>query len=206
MSAAVKTLILSLSLLTLSCMGGIGSTGDTSDDPSDDAVDLSDLQPDIAPDASPDAPDMADPPPDIPSPDLDVTPEPDGADTPGPDFPPEVSDGLDGTEGPCSVGLTGDPCATPSQCNCVPSSSRECLTTLAGYLTFPGGYCSARCTSPTECGSGAHCAEVYTGASYCLKVCTSASQCRMAEGYSCTRIPMSSDTRTYCLPSMESDG
>ncbi|MFH1435331.1 MAG: hypothetical protein ABIJ56_06410 [Pseudomonadota bacterium] len=204
MSAAIKALFLFVPLSTLSCMGGIGSTDDAPDDESADAVDIFDLQPDIAPD--PDAPDSVDLPPDIPLPDLDVTLDPDMPDGPGPDLPPDASDATDGAEGPCSVGLTGDPCATPAQCSCVPSSSRECLATISGYLTFPGGYCSARCTSPTECGSGAQCAEVVTGASTCLKVCTSASQCRMAEGYACTRIPMSSDTRTYCLPSMESDG
>ena len=201
MSAATKILLLFVSLATLSCMGGIGSSGDAAGDEASDVGDLFEAQPDLVPDTP-----EADMPPDIPPPDLDVTPEPDRADMPGPDIPPEVSDAADGSDGPCSVGLTGDPCSSPSQCNCVPSSSRECLTTISGYISFPGGYCSARCTTPTECGSGAHCAELYTGVNYCLKVCTSASQCRMAEGYTCTRIPMSSDTRTYCLPSMESDG
>ena len=202
MSTAIKTLILSFPLLTLACMGGIGSTGDSSDDESADVGDLSEAQPDLAPD-TPEPDLLPDLPPDIPPPDLDVTPEPDRENIPGPDLLPDISDAADGSDGSCTVGLTGDPCAEPDQCNCIPSDSRECLTTIGGYLSFPGGYCSARCTSPTECGSGAHCAEVYPGTSYCLKVCTSAAQCRMAEGYTCARIPMSSDTRTYCLPDME---
>jgi hypothetical protein len=60
--------------------------------------------------------------------------------------------------------------------------------------------------APADCGTGANCAEITTGTRYCLKVCSSASQCRMAEGYTCTTIPMSSDTRTYCLPNMTTDG
>jgi hypothetical protein len=149
------------------------------------------VPPDV-PDLRPD-PDATEPPPDT----TDVRPDPDATDT---------ADATDAREdGACTVGLTGDACTSASSCACVPSSARECLTTLSGYITFNGGYCSARCSSPADCGTGANCAEVTTGTSYCLKVCSSASQCRMAEGYSCTTIPMSSDTRTYCLPNVTTD-
>jgi hypothetical protein len=100
----------------------------------------------------------------------------------------------------CIVGVTGDACSSAGQCACVPSLARQCLTTLSGYVYFPGGYCSAQCTSTSECGPGANCAEITTGTRLCLKLCTSTSQCRMAEGYGCTTIPMSSDTGTYCWP------
>lgn len=105
----------------------------------------------------------------------------------------------------CIIGFTGDPCLSASHCACVPSSARECLANLSGYITFNGGYCSARCTSSSECGENAACAEITVGSRYCLKLCSSASQCRMTEGYTCQTIPMSSDTRTYCLPAAGSE-
>jgi hypothetical protein len=134
---------------------------------------------------------------DIPHPDSEIVPEliPDVVvdDITPVDPPPE--------DGAC-VGNTGDACSTAAQCACIPSSAKQCLTTVGGYITFTGGYCSAQCTSTADCGTGANCAAITTGTNYCLKVCSSASQCRMAEGYSCTTIPGSTDTRTYCLPRM----
>jgi len=162
------------------------------DQPAEDMTADDTLPPDI-PDVAPD-PDL------VPDPIIDPVPDLDVIDV-GPD---PIVDPTD--DGGCTVGVTGDPCSSATQCNCVPSSARECLTTLSGYVSFPGGYCSARCTSPADCGTGGNCAEITTGTRYCLKVCSSASQCRMAEGYTCTTIPMSSDTRTYCLPNMSSDG
>lgn len=105
----------------------------------------------------------------------------------------------------CNVGLTGDPCERAAHCTCVPGAAVECLATLSGYVSFPGGYCSARCTSAAECGPGADCAEITVGTRYCLKRCSSFSQCRMAEGYGCLTIPMSSDTQTYCLPNVSDE-
>jgi len=161
------------------------------DTPTDDLV-MDDTAPPDVPDLRPD-PDATETPPDT----TDLRPDPDATDT---------ADATDAREdGACTVGLTGDACTSASSCACVPSSARECLTTLSGYITFPGGYCSARCSSPADCGTGANCATVTTGTNYCLKVCSSASQCRMAEGYTCKTIPMSSDTRTYCLPPDGSD-
>jgi len=133
-------------------------------------------------------------------PDPDVTPEPTVDAEVRPD-PTETTDPHP-EDGACTVGLTGDPCASATQCACVPSSARQCVTSLGGYITFRGGYCSATCTAPADCGAGANCADIYSGTKVCLKTCSSASQCRMAEQYQCTTIPSSSDTRTYCLPPM----
>jgi hypothetical protein len=94
----------------------------------------------------------------------------------------------------------GAPCFPTGQCDCVPGGERECLTAIGGYIAFPGGYCSASCSSSAECGEGAACAEITTGENWCLKLCSSALQCRMEEGYSCTMIPGTSDMRKYCLP------
>jgi hypothetical protein len=103
-------------------------------------------------------------------------------------------------EEPAAGGCVGDPCSSASQCGCVPGSGRECLLDVGGYIYFRGGYCSASCSSSAECSEGAACVEITTGESWCLKLCSSSSQCRMVEGYSCTIIPVNSDTRTYCLP------
>jgi len=138
--------------------------------------------------------------------DPDVAPDPDVM--PDPDVVPDVVDVRPDTvdvvpeDGLCVVGLTGDACTSGAQCGCIPSSARECVQSVAGHITFRGGYCSARCTAPADCGANANCAEVTTGTRYCLKRCSSASQCRMSEGYQCTTIPMSSDPQTYCLPDM----
>ncbi|MFH1437260.1 MAG: hypothetical protein ABIJ56_16245 [Pseudomonadota bacterium] len=183
-----------MTLCMWSCAGGSSPTEDT---PADEVLSETDL--DDVPADTPDIPVESD----IPGPDLDVPADGDVGDPGAEDIRPEDVAAEDGS---CTVGLTGDPCSSPTACACVPSSARECLTTLSGYITFPGGYCSARCTTPADCGTGANCAEITTGTRYCLKVCSSASQCRMAEGYTCTQIPMSSDTRTYCLPQGSPDG
>jgi len=188
-------------LLFLPSCGGEGTSPEEAD--SDTQTDVTEddfggdsdlIQPDI-PDVTPDQ-DMHEQA-DTSPPDLDAISDPHF------DTLPDVPDVSD--DGACLVGLVGDPCSSASQCNCVPSSARECLTTIFGYLDFPGGYCSARCTTPAECGTGANCAEITSSTLYCLKLCSSASQCRMAEGYDCTTIPMSSDTRTYCLPPLDGE-
>lgn len=104
---------------------------------------------------------------------------------PGPDTPP-------------AGGVVGDACTVTANCTGVPGAGRLCLTDLLGYLSFNGGYCSAACTSATDCGAGGDCVDVY-GYRYCLKRCTSAGDCRTAEGYSCTTLP-GGPTGTFCLP------
>jgi hypothetical protein len=152
------------------------------------------IPPDIAPDFPRDYPFDREVPPDM-APDFP-------RDSPR-DFPRDLADVPD--DGTCVGGIVGDACFMGSQCNCVPGSARECLTDLFGFLTFPGGYCSAQCTSTAECGDGANCAELMTGAFYCLKLCSSVSQCRMSERYTCMTIPMGGDPRTYCLPQRGSE-
>ncbi|MFH1436396.1 MAG: hypothetical protein ABIJ56_11820 [Pseudomonadota bacterium] len=206
---------------------------DAQEDTTDPEPDVApDLEPDIAPDLMPDlAPDLTtDPIPDL-VPDLVPDTAEDPVPDPVPDFPfdipfdripdwipdripdwrpdrppdimPDPTDIVD--DETCFGGIVGDPCSAASDCNCVPSSASECLESLAGFITFPGGYCTARCTSPAECGIGANCAELYPGTSYCLKECTRVWNCRMSEGYNCTTIPLSADSRTYCLPDRGAD-
>jgi len=84
------------------------------------------------------------------------------------------------------------------QCDGVPGSGRTCLANLFGYVDFPGGYCSATCTSGTECGTGGSCVSLYGFGNYCLKNCTTMWDCRVPEGYSCSSI--GSGSPTFCIP------
>lgn len=79
---------------------------------------------------------------------------------------------------PTPQGNVGDPCT--SSCPGIPSNmySPFCKT------DWPGGYCSAHCTSG-GCPAGSECA----GPNYeCIKVCTPTSpiECRFQDGYVCT--------------------
>ncbi len=104
----------------------------------------------------------------------------------GSDIPPDATGGI-----------VGDPCASSASCTGVPGSGRMCLTNVFGYLEFPGGYCSATCTSAADCGPGGACVSVLFGR-YCLEACSSWFECRMSEGYSCRSLFGSGST--YCLP------
>jgi len=108
------------------------------------------------------------------------------------------TDTSDGTGG----GVVGDACYSSTQCSGVPGSGRTCLTSLMGYITFPGGYCSAVCTSAADCGAGAACVNLNDLGHYCLKQCTSATECRTTETYSCNSIPGAAGM--YCIPPISS--
>ncbi len=114
------------------------------------------------------------------------------------DTGPDLADTPTETTG----GIVGDPCYSTTQCSGVPGTGRTCLTSLMGYVTFPGGYCSASCTSAADCGPGAQCVNVSDLGSYCLEQCTTAAQCRTAETYSCSAVPGASGT--FCIPPISS--
>ena len=111
---------------------------------------------------------------------------------PGPeDLPP-------GEELPPSA--IGGPCISAE--NCVPPAGLApyCLTNVV-IFQFPGGYCTAECTAPGECGTGAECVDLSI-ISYCVKKCSGPSDCRTDEGYLCDTIPYIADTNTYCIPNV----
>lgn len=99
-------------------------------------------------------------------------------------------------------GVVGDPCTSPAQCAGVPGDGKECLTDVMGFIQFDGGYCTATCTTPAECGDGANCVDMRF-ASYCIKLCEDNGDCRVSEGYVCGEIPFVGDGNTYCLPEMD---
>jgi hypothetical protein len=110
----------------------------------------------------------------------------------------------DASTGMCSrfvcmapLGSTGDPCTSAEDCSALPDTQRECLTSFFGY-SFPGGYCTAGCSSSAECGPGADCVDLYF-TTYCFKRCTGDDQCRSAEGYSCSEMPYIGGG-PYCIP------
>jgi len=97
------------------------------------------------------------------------------------------------------TGIVGDPCHSVDECLGVPGETRECVTGFESYnMEFPGGYCSASCTSSAECGDGADCIDLVF-VQYCFKLCTHSSQCRAAEGYLCSTIPDIQDS-PCCVP------
>lgn len=116
------------------------------------------------------------------------------ADTPPPDTPTET------TPDPTGSAAVGDPCYADVDCGGVPGSARQCLDDIAGYATFPGGYCSAECTSAVDCGSDGVCTDFMGYGYYCFKRCSSDDVCRTSEGYSCKTIETS--TGLLCLPSV----
>jgi hypothetical protein len=95
-------------------------------------------------------------------------------------------------------GCVGDPCYTSTNCTEVPGAGRLCMNTVGGVLSFPGGYCSAVCTSAADCGTGGDCVDLFGIDNYCLKRCSSGTDCRTSEGYECTTLP--GGTTTYCIP------
>lgn len=185
-------------LLVTSLAWGCGSSTSAREDGDDDTSTPSDVTDSTPSDTIPDTTPPDGPPPDGPPPD---GPPPDG---PPPDGPPPDGPPPDGPppDGPPPDGNVGDPCYTGTDCMGVPGSGRTCLTDISGFISFPGGYCSADCTSDGDCGTGGECVDFYGYASYCLKVCTSATDCRVSEGYACDRVPGGPSTTTYCIPPM----
>ena len=158
-----------------------------------------DTRPDWWPDVPPDSPPdwWPDAPPDT-RPDWWPDAPPDVPFDSRPDWWPDVTPDT-GTDVPTDStgGAVGDACTNASSCTGVPGSGRMCLTTVFGYLDFPGGYCSANCTSAAECGSAGACVSILFG-SYCLESCWSSASCRTSEGYSCQSLFGSGSM--YCLP------
>lgn len=74
------------------------------------------------------------------------------------------------------------------------SANAECATGLCDTAS-PGGYCTAQCTTDSQCGSNGKCL-AGTKSSLCLAKCTSSSYCRT--GYSC--VQLTSDPTTVCFP------
>lgn len=99
------------------------------------------------------------------------------------------------------VGVVGDSCDSVDDCQGFPAVARECIADIGGYFEFPGGYCTATCTSTGECGPDSECADLMF-MSYCLKTCDDSSDCRTGEGYICDVIPIIG-TGPYCIPSVE---
>jgi len=105
-------------------------------------------------------------------------------------------------DGGSTGGVVGDACYSATQCGGVPGAGVTCLTSIMGYITFPGGYCSAVCTSDMDCGTGGACVNLNDLGRYCLKRCTSAGDCRTSESYGCDVV--TGAPGTYCIPPMTS--
>jgi len=117
---------------------------------------------------------------------------PDSTDSTPSDTP---TDGVVDATGSAGV---GDPCYAATDCGGVPGSAKECVTDLMGYAEFPGGYCSAQCTSAVDCGADGVCADYEGYGYYCFKRCSSDDVCRTTEGYACKTL--STGSSLLCLP------
>ncbi len=96
------------------------------------------------------------------------------------------------------VGGLGDGCTGDWECGAVPSPMSYCAMDLLGFLSFPGGYCTASCSSDTECGPEGTCVDVWFD-SLCLLDCDFSEDCRLDEGYDCMDLPFFGGG-PYCLP------
>jgi hypothetical protein len=124
----------------------------------------------------------------------------DPPDVPPDTYPPDMyPDTTSDTSPDTTAGsIVGDPCTSVAQCMEVPGTGRLCLTTIAGYMDFPGGYCSASCTSSADCGTNAACVDVMGYGLYCLERCSSDFGCRYLEDYACETL--STAAGLYCVP------
>jgi hypothetical protein len=82
----------------------------------------------------------------------------------------------------------GDPCTADSECKVgsMPTCWKTNVLNNTANPATPSGYCSAKCTAETDCGSGAHCVGIGSD-KYCLKACSDATTCRHP-GYACAFI------------------
>ena len=177
MEASMK--LVAASLVAALAMAGCGGGGSS---PTDTATE----------DMGSDMSDAADTP-------VEPTPEVTPEVTPDPTEDPTTEPTTDPTTDTSTGGVVGDPCYSSTDCSDVPGAGRLCMNTIGGVLSFPGGYCSAVCTSSADCGAGAACVDLYGIDNYCLKECSAPADCRTSEGYDCTTLP-SVTGGPYCVP------
>ncbi len=138
------------------------------------------------------------------TPDLTTDLSSDGIPDPSTEPPDEVIDDTP-AEG-WGDARVGEACEDNTDCGGVPSPAPSCLKDIMGYVSFPGGYCTADgCTSDDECGETGEgtCINAYI-MSLCLKNCTESSDCRTSEGYECAELPsMLGIDGMFCLPAFE---
>jgi hypothetical protein len=82
----------------------------------------------------------------------------------------------------------GQPCALHSQCTASAGVNDPFCLDATNEL-YTNGYCSHFCdpTKPNDCGAGNACVlNTRANLHLCMVSCTSSSQCRTADGYSCS--------------------
>jgi hypothetical protein len=109
-------------------------------------------------------------------------------------------------------GIVPNPVAPPASVGEACDAKRGCeeedgckQSTAIGVVpvTFPGGYCTAACTTNDDCPDGTGCV---TSAGQCMDLCAGAVECRTAEGYTCQNLPLQSTGPKYCLPAIDVGG
>ncbi len=95
---------------------------------------------------------------------------------------------------PLPEGVVGSACADDTTCG-----GGVCATMVGPeQVETPGGYCSSLgCVEDAQCGPGGICSPTM-GGTRCYKGCATNSDCREAEGYTCTE--RGDDKRLLCFP------
>lgn len=97
------------------------------------------------------------------------------------------------TNGVCEVPMqnktVGSSCSTDAECQAGLGANGICkLMTTSGNGAYTGGYCTVRCTAPSQCPSGSSCVGLnpaYGEAdTFCWDNCSTADRCR-TPGYDC---------------------
>jgi hypothetical protein len=101
-------------------------------------------------------------------------------------------------------GNIGAACTSAAECTAIPGSM--CITRLGGFITLPGGYCSASCTVAVGCGPDATCLAFGGGTGQCVATCTTDAECRTSEGYTCRALPFGGTGERLCIPSFGGGG
>jgi hypothetical protein len=110
----------------------------------------------------------------------------------------------DGGGGSTVPGNIGAACMSTAQCTAIPGSM--CITTLGGFVTLPGGYCSASCTVAVGCGPDATCLAFGGGTGQCVATCITDAECRTSEGYTCRALPFGGTGERLCIPGFGGGG
>ena len=100
----------------------------------------------------------------------------------------------------------GTACVDDSDCSGYgTAANRRCLTNVLGYVSAPGGFCTACCdhVAKNGCAPNVDCVGVDDTYVICVSRCNQLSDCRESEGWECRHL-WYSDTDIfpdlYCMP------
>ena len=108
--------------------------------------------------------------------------------------------GCDAAADPLPDGVAGMACASDAECGGGAGSCADTLPAGGGFgqgLPAPGGYCSADCSEPSDCGQGGVCVQTFFSGR-CYRPCEGATDCR--DGYACQMRGGAGSASLVCVP------